>query len=89
MTTRNQSLNGPTGLIAAVVARAWEDLDAQSDRHRESAQRYFASGAFRHHLEVLDHDPDGGDVRRALAARGIQVDALVAVNYRRSAGAAD
>lgn len=54
----NDGLNGPRGLLVAVVAQAVNDLCSGTAEQRQDARRYFDSPLYAHHLNYLDLVPD-------------------------------
>ena len=55
---RRQKLNGPDGLLLAVIAVATTDALSANEAWRRSALVYFQSSEYRHHLGLLDLPPD-------------------------------
>lgn len=57
-TPRFDALNGERGLLAAVIAQAVKDLGSTDEETRRDAYRYLTSDLYKHHLELLDLQPD-------------------------------
>jgi len=73
--THPEGLNGPRGLLTAVIALAMADARSANCRRRNSARAYFASAVYRGHLQALglpDHWLPAGV--ETLLARGETVE---------------
>ena len=55
-TVNSSGLNGPEGLLIAIILRAVDDLD--QPKHRADALSYFQGEHFCTHLELLGLRPD-------------------------------
>lgn len=56
---RKHRLNGPRGLIVAIIAQASDDLRGEDGRELQlTAHLYFQSSLYRHHLEIIGLNPD-------------------------------
>ena len=49
---------GPRALIAAIIGTAFNDLTCNEHKYQRTATNYFQGPLFRHHMELLDLDPD-------------------------------
>jgi hypothetical protein len=52
------NLKGERGLLLAVMAMAYRDLNYGDDKLRQDAQDYFAGDVFKDHLDLLDLPSD-------------------------------
>lgn len=56
---RKSRLNGPAGLIVAIIAQAADDLQGEYGRELQlTAHLYFQGSLYRHHLESIGLEPD-------------------------------
>lgn len=53
-----RNLNGPRGLVAAVIAQAVHDWRSGKRKRRKNARRYFKGPVYRYHLGLLDLPKD-------------------------------